>query len=669
MDIFDNDIDFIAEAFKPEGWLAKGIDNYEPREGQVALAYEVAEAMAEGYNVIAEAPTGTGKSFGYGVPAAIHAGRGEKVVIVTANIALQEQLFAKDLPTLAEKLPWDFTYALAKGIGNYLCKDVFEETSNETVLTGWEGPAYERRQWGEVNKWAASTTTGDISELSFEPKGKMRYKFTVTSDDCIGKKCSYYQDCYAIRARAKYKKAQIVVTNYSLFFIDMLLKRQGSEGLLPAYTHVVFDEGHQAAEQARSFMGFRVSRGGITNAARLLNKKYGANSKKGPLPIINETLSKQLNASADRLFSRLTQIFHSKLYNVRFRRAWTGDELGMQQELSDLLSKASEQYREAAKLDLTDERRVELQKTAAKCAEYATNLQYIAEHERKGWVFFMDEENDNVVLKGLPVSVADFLREQLFDHKKGDYPVKSVIVTSATLATTPDDFSYSTSRLGMKGAAELTVDSPFDIEANTLVVLPSMPLPSDPRFAASVATRITEVCEQTEGKALCLFTSWRNLEAVYRELDGNPDMPYTLLKQGDAPRMQLIQRFKEDTNSVLLGTESFWAGVDVPGEALSCVIIDKLPFPNVGDPVQDVLKETSRNYFGAHSIPAAVIAMRQGVGRLIRSVHDRGAIVILDSRVREKGYGKKFTRTFPKNTRIVRDIGEIGYFLNDDIGE
>jgi ATP-dependent DNA helicase DinG len=664
VDTDNRDHDFVRECFGAGGLLARHFPNYEPRVGQVELAYSVDEAMTKGFNTVVEAPTGTGKSIGYGMPAALHAARGENTVIVTANIALQEQLYHKDLPLLAKVLPWKFTYALAKGVGNYLCLDMFDETTNDMILSGFVGNRAEREQWDQVVTWRAKTTTGDLSELPFEPLPSTRFKMTVVAEDCLGSKCAQHGECFSQKARGAAKSAQVVVTNYALFFADLVMKRSGANGVLPKYTHVVFDEGHQAAELARGFLGFRVTRGGIAMATKLLDHKQGATSKRGPLPVINEQLRKRVIAAGDVLFASLTKHYHSSEYSIRFQRKWDADMHGQAKALCGLLEQAGKELREAAVLPgITGERAHELHAMAGRCAKTAVNIMQVADMSDDEWIYFMEEENDRIALKGNPISVAEYLRENLFEYKQADAPVKSVTVTSATLATTVDDFEFIGEQLGIRDAERLSVLSPFDIAANTLLVCPPMPSPQHDRFIASVAERVLDVLDEVGGRTLCLFTSHRVMNAVYEMVRRETKFP--LMKQGEAPRTQLIDRFKRDIESVLFGTESFWAGVDVPGESLSCVIIDKLPFPNISDPLQDVLKARhGKDYFNKVSVPHALLEFRQGAGRLIRTMNDRGVIVVLDSRITEKGYGKQFVRVFPSGTSVVRDLGAIRPFLD-----
>lgn len=657
-----DDYDYVLDVFGADGLLSREFPAYEPRVGQIELAYAVADGMKEGVNVLAEAPTGTGKSLGYGVPATYRASLGEKVVIVTKNIALQEQIVGKDLPLLAKVLPWNFTFALAKGMGNYLCRSAFDESVNKSIMRGVEN-ASDLRQWSNVMKWASATLTGDISELSFEPSFELKQRFTILSEECPGKKCAHYSDCFAIKARQRVRNAGVVVTNYALFFADFAIKLAGAEGVLPRYTHVVFDEGHSAADHARDFLGFRVTQGAIAYAVKLLDHKQGESARKGPMPVVDPDLKMRVTRASDNFFEALTSLYHSDAYKCRFTRPWKEDLKRLADELISSLGESSRSLSKAALLPgISSERALELHSVAAKCGEHASNIMAVKDFKSDEWVFYLEEENDRIALKGKPIDVSSYLRSSLFNAKTGENAVKSVTVTSATLATKVDDYSFISSQLGIGDAEKLTVLSPFNIEENTLIVCPPMPSPQDARWQRSLAERMLEAIQEAKGRTLCLFTSYRSLNAVFNELRGK--CQYPLLKQGSLPRMQLIEKFKTDIPSVLLGTESFWAGVDVPGESLSQVVIDRLPFPNISDPLQDVLRvRKGKSYFNENSVPEAVIAFRQGCGRLLRTVADRGVITILDSRVTEKGYGKVFLRSFPEGTRIVHQLEHIGPFL------
>jgi ATP-dependent DNA helicase DinG len=662
--------DYITQFFSKGGQLSKVFPGYQPRMQQIELAYAVDEAMNNSDYLLAEAPTGTGKSLGYGVPAAHFAGtRGQKVVIVTANIALQEQLVNKDLPLIQRTVPWKFEFALAKGINNYLCLSNFDEAMSEAAFEG--SSADHRGHWNEISKWAASTLTGDLSELSFEAPPALRQKFTTTSDDCIGRKCSFYNQCFAMKAKSAYKRAQVVVTNYSLFFIDLALRgaEPGAEGILPKYTHVIFDEGHKAADIAREFFGFSLSPYGVHTVLNMLDSPAKETSKKGPFYTIDAELKKRGVRKSEEFFELLFKWYKSKEYNIRIRAPFTGRILELARDLQTVLGAASRAFNEASTdVRLNEVRKAETGNYAARCDKYSSSLGAMlipTTFDSSEWVYYLEERGRSVSLNGKPVAVAEFLKKLLFKEgsDKTANDVKSVVVTSATL-----EMKLARKQLGLANPVELRVDSPFDLENQMLMVLPSMPDPSSPMFARKLGSRLIEVLNQSQGRALCLFTSYRVLEEAYAIVLAE-GLPYTILKQGDAPRTQLIAQFKADTSSVLFGTESFWAGVDVPGEALSVVTIDRIPFPNVSDPVQDALKEKNqRSYFGEFSLPIAMLQFRQGAGRLIRAIDDRGVLVCFDPRLLEKPYGRQFVNVLTKSgVKTTRDIQEIGLFLGDPV--
>lgn len=401
--------------------------------------------------------------------------------------------------------------------------------------------------------------------------------------------------------------------------------------------------------------------------ARLLNAKAGAEAKRGPLPEIDAQLKMEIEGAADRLFSALESHYRSREYQVRFRRPWSGELLSLAGRLGGMLEDAARLYTTtAADASLTTERALDLHNNAARAANYAANLRAVSVEPSADWIYYLEDEGERIAIKGKPISVAKYLREKLFAYD-GPGRIKSSTLTSATLTTAPGEFDYVGRQLGLANTDKISVDSPFDFPKNMLVVVPEkMPEPQSDKFPAAVAERLESVINMARGRTLGLFTSYRVLNAVYSILQARVDYP--LLKQGQAPRMQLIESFKKG-HSVLLGTESFWTGVDVPGDALSVVVIDKLPFPNVSDPLQDVLKQKlGRRYFEEVSIPAAALALKQGWGRLIRTTTDRGVVVLLDSRIAEKGYGRKFTRGLPKGVKISRRLEDVGEFLGRSPG-
>ena len=659
----DTDRDYVEEVFGASGLLAARFEGYEPREGQLALARAVDASFARGENLLAEAPTGTGKSLAYAVPAVYHATqRGKRVVIVTANIALQEQLVGKDLPLLRSLLPWPFQYALAKGRANYLCRDAFDDARAEMILMKPSDPR-EAAQWAEVVAWADRTEAGDISELPFEPLHVLRPKFTVSSDECLGKSCGSYDECHANRAYRAMQSAHVVVTNYHMLFAHLVVARDsdGNAGLLPPFDLVVFDEGHKAADIAREFFGFRVTAGGLRWLARLL-AGGGKKSKKGPLEEIDLEFKKRYEGEVERFVALLRGVHRSPDYKARLKEPPRSDSW---QGMVDVLRQAEALYlHTAATRPLATPRKMELMKVGLRCglvANCVVEAMTIAKpHEA---VYFIEEDDrGRCALISKPVHVDATLRSMLFDSADVD----GVAVLSATLRT-GSSFSFVAGELGTGGSrktAELVAPTPFDFEQQAILVVPhDLPEPNAREFPAEVAEVVAGAVERAGGRTLGLFTSYKNLDVAYDRLERQYRGQYRVLRQGEAPRTQLIRAFREDVTSVLLGTESFWQGVDVPGPALSCVVIDKLPFATPDDPICDAVQdEDPKGWFKRYSLPRAIIAFRQGFGRLIRTTTDRGVVVVCDRRLVDKGYGRSFVRALPE-VRLERSLDAIGPWL------
>lgn len=661
---------YVDAVFGAGGILAEAFQGYEPRTGQVALATGIEESIAQGSTLLAEAPTGTGKSIAYSVPASWWAakdnldrdGRGLPrlpAVVVTANIALQEQIVGKDLPQLKKLLPWAFTFALMKGRQNYLCLDKFDELGAEKLtITNQE----DRRQITEVEAWATRTKTGDLSELPFEPSKNVRRLIVIGQDDCTGKQCAHYDACHAERARAIAKDADIVVTNYHMFFVDLSLRKEtdNAAGILPEHKIVIFDEGHKAADIARDFFGFKVTRGGVRAAARLLSAK--ATPKKEAVEIDRE-LQRELQDEADRFFAVLRQYARSDEYETRLK-----DQHPVQsRQIIELLKRAAKLYREAAnRPGWSPGRKRELQKASEKAYGYAVAIEaaMTLQGADGGNVFFIEESETNCALVMKPLKVADTLRESLFETDR----IRSAIVTSATL-TASGRFDFVATELGCEKAEELVAASPFDWSKQCALIVPDrMVDPRGDKFADMVAETMVQTAELADGRMLGLFTSYRVLERAHK-LFLDRGWGDRVMRQGEAPRTQLIARLKEEIGTVLLGTESFWAGVDVPGEALSVVVIDRLPFPSPEDPMLDAYESIhGSRTFKDYSMPRAVIALRQGFGRLIRTTADRGAVVVCDRRIVDKSFGRSFVKSLPP-VRLTRDLHDVARMLGRPVPE
>jgi len=680
---------YIDAVFEPGGYLSSEFAGYTPRAGQVALARAVDHAIAERTHLLAEGPTGTGKSLAYAVPASYYAwSTGRPVVIVTANIALQEQIVNKDLPLLQRIAPWPFTFALMKGRNNYLCEDKrigyeAQKFSGQAGF-GFERGGEERRQLEIVSAWAKdchdagpANETGDVSDLPFVPMGNVWKNFSVSADECKKNSCKYRSDCFANAALDGARRANVVVTNYHMLFAHLSVFRDtGVDVVLPPFEVCVLDEAHKAADIARDFFGFKITQ----DAIRRLGRKVRDES-----PAVFEALE---HSSTYFYHSMLCLRRDPKRYKARITGDFAHEDLESWSQLQVALGSARYIFDERVKA--WGEKRVEIaargdgltkeaddvldemgaaERDRDRCREILTDLGAAMDPKNNlSNVFFLEEdEKGRATVASKLVYASEVLEPTLFRkiarHRDAEGQIVNgnqvtVIATSATLATNGTSFDYVAAELGVpRGYHELVAQSPFDWPRQCLFIVPSeMPDPRDDEFKDAVARMVEKTVLLAGGRTLALFTSNRVLNHTYDAIVGTcRKNRITLLKQGDAPRSKLIETFKKDISSVLLGTESFWAGVDVPGEACSVVIIDRLPFPTPDDPVLDVLSASDDKWFFRYSVPRAMIAFKQGFGRLIRSNECRGVVVCLDQRLSSKRYGRDFLRSLPpvpKSTRI-----------------
>jgi len=674
-------MDYIDDVFGPTGYLAQYFSGYEPRLGQVALARAVENAFSLSRHLLAEAPCGTGKSVAYGVPASWHASRGHRVVIVTANIALQEQLVRKDLPMLKEVLPWKFTYALLKGRGNYWCREAasvahqkyFQDLKQSDPVE--EDAKLAKSQVDKLIAWGASTETGDKSDLSFVPVSSLWSRVSVGEGECGRQDCEYFDNCFYYEAKAKAHVASIIVTNYHLFFMHLYVRcESGKNAVLPAFDRLILDEAHEAADIARDSdaFGFKVSERTVRNVASRIRRRAESkiHTARGPviaaeqklesalvepvdesavttaqevlkqariglqliegecrLPLL---LASNIDKEAIHFFSQLVTYAQPPTYSVRFRQP------NFVEEPTRLVSLLE----------------------AADRSDLARRIIEVVRLEDENTVYFLDKESRTPRVIAKPIDVSVLLHDLMFAT------VQSVVLTSATL-TAGGSFTFVRRELGVpEDALEIVVESPFDFRNQALLVVPTgLPSVESPGFPQAMTDAMREVIDACEGRTLCLFTSNGNLAIAHDKLRGQ--LPYTLLRQGELPRTELTRLFKEDVHSVLLGTNSFWTGIDVPGEALTGLVIDKLPFPNRSDPVVDIICERDPKWFDNYSKPRAAIMLRQGVGRLIRSQRDIGVVVILDRRLVDKYYKRDFFRSLPPMGRSP-DLGDVARFLRGE---
>lgn len=651
--------DYIEETFGIGGHLASINPEFRPRAGQIEIARAVDHVLAKKIHLVAEAPTGTGKSFAYLVPTLYHAlsspdGQRQRVLVVTENIALTEQLINKDLPDLAVALPWPFTFKLVKGRNNYLCPDRLSQARRDGDLAGAV-----KEPGGHlipiIEKWAAKTTTGDKSELAELPPAPIWDLFSVGADDCKGKKCGFYATCPSVKARREAQHADVVVTNYHLLFWHIKLRAlTGLDSILPPYDIVVLDEGHRTAEIGRDLFGFELSMGSIRRIGRFLAAKF----------LDNRALWDNLVQTGESFFGKTMRFKDSLDYKARLRQ---GHPLDPSLLINQLLDVSTFYQKEAssgmlkANTDPDD-----LEKYAGRAVQLAKDFHEACIAPITGNAYFIEDTQSRgrrwVSIKCRPKSVADILAAQLFEKTP-------VVAISATMAVS-NRFDHAVEEFGIQNndRQEIVSESPFDWRKQALFIVPGgMPDPSKDRarFDEVVQKLTGRVMELTKGRTMALFTSVRARDACY-EYVKRLRLPYQLLRQGDMPNTALVEEFKKDVSSCLFGCASFWSGVDIPGEALSCVIIDKLPFLTMDDPVYDLVAESDRNAFNHYMVPRAVIEFKQAFGRLIRRETDRGVVVMMDPRVKppNKNYSGAFWNSLPAFVSQSENIEHIPKFLD-----
>jgi ATP-dependent DNA helicase DinG len=610
----------MAEILGAKGILAKGLAAYEYRPQQVEMAEAVWRALHQGGDLIVEAGPGTGKTFAYLIPVIYS---GHKVIVSTGTKNLQEQLFFKDIPLLKEILPFKFTAAYMKGRENYLCRRRFQIFNQQPLFKVFEEASF----FQEVSRWASRTETGDRAELGGIPEDYSAWaEICCSRDHCLSAECLDHKRCFLTHMRQAAAQAQVLVVNHHLFFADLAIRDAGGE-VIPRYKRVIFDEAHQLEEVITAYFGLSVSNYRLEELARdiqrglLIGRKPSADS----LGIVDD-----LRAKGAQLF---TLFAGEERYRLRefdpLVFSLLSDIRRCLSALRGIMLKRSEQEEIAALIRLTQ--------------ELGEDLEFILSQGDPQYVYWCENRGRGVFLRASPVDVWPELSKRLYPR------LETAVFTSATLST-QGGFKYFRERLGLNDAEELILPSPFDMQNQVVIYLPpGLPEPNAPAFPHAAAKEIEAILAITKGRAFILFTSYKNMREIYGLLKGR--LPYRLLIQGEGPKHLLLEEFKEDVSSILLGTASFWEGVDVPGEALSCVIVDKLPFDPPTEPVTQArierIADEGENPFYRYQIPAAIITLKQGLGRLIRSTEDRGVLSILDSRILTKEYGKLFLQSLP----------------------
>ncbi|EOI5771190.1 ATP-dependent DNA helicase [Cronobacter sakazakii] len=633
----------MTDDFAADGQLANAIPGFKPREPQRQMAQAVSAAIEAATPLVVEAGTGTGKTYAYLAPA-LRAGK--KVIISTGSKALQDQLYSRDLPTVAKALEFKGRLALLKGRSNYLCLERLEQQA----LAGGDLPVQTLSDVIQLRGWANETVDGDISTCGRVAEDAPVWPLvTSTNDNCLGTDCPPYKDCFVVKARKKAMEADVVVVNHHLFLADMVVKESGFAELIPEAEVIIFDEAHQLPDIASQYFGQSLSSRQLLDLARDIIIAYRTEVKD----------TQQLQKCADRL-AQSTQDFRLQLGDPGFRG-------NLRELLADasisrallLLDDALELCYDVAKLSLG--RSALLDAAFERATLYRARLKRLKEINQPGYSYWYECNSRHFTLALTPLTVADKFQDVIAE-KGGSW-----IFTSATLSVN-DDLHHFTDRLGIHEAKTLLLPSPFDYARQALLCVPrGLPQTNQPQAGKALARMLQPLIEANQGRCFMLCTSHAMMRELAEQFRATMTLP--VLLQGETSKSQLLDQFISAGNALLVATSSFWEGVDVRGDALSLVIIDKLPFTSPDDPLLKARMEDCRlrggDPFDEVQLPEAVITLKQGVGRLIRDVDDRGVLVICDNRLVMRPYGAVFLKSLPPTPR-TRDIGEAARFLTDE---
>lgn len=645
----------MQEIFGKNGLIAKYHKDYEYRDGQIKMAEAVLKAFEEKKHLIVEAGTGTGKTLAYLVPAIAAAlGQKKRIIISTGTKNLQEQLMEKDIPFLQKVMPKKFSAANMKGRANYACLYRIAKAETQPILEG----ADEMDYFEEIRHWARESKTGDRSELVNLPENLSFWgRINAKSETCLGQKCPDFEPCYITRMRQKAEEADIVIVNHHLFFADLNIRGNEYGRVLPDYSAVIFDEAHLIEDIAADYFGFQVSTFQIDELVRDADN----------LPITDAIatreitkLSARIIGLADQFWTRFiqgrTQDGRFPLAPNAFAQKMTNGDIQPTALGEAYFALDSSLERLETAIDVYAEKMTEAESLVRRVRQTRFDLDFVCSQAEKNYVYWLERRGRGMFLRASPIDVSTLLQEKLFDK------LETVVMTSATLSTN-GKFNFIKDRLGLDNSKTDTLLAPssFDYQKQAIIYLPkAMPEPRAPEFNQMAANEIIKLLNITNGRAFVLSTSNAAMNQLFELVSMRVNFP--CLVQGSMSKAGLLERFRKTPNAVLFATSSFWQGVDVQGEQLSCVIIDKLPFAVPTDPIVAArtrfIDDNGGKSFFDYSVPQAVITLKQGIGRLIRSATDKGVIALLDPRLKTKGYGKDFINSLPR-TRVTSDLKDV----------
>ena len=661
--------DRVAEIFTDSGSLARSLPAFESRPAQRDMAEAVAETLETGGVLLVEAGTGTGKTLAYLVPAILS---GQRVLISTGTKNLQEQIYFKDLAVLREALDVPFTATYMKGRGNYLCLQRFElfREGARTATLQLFGESASQIFLPIIDEWSRRTETGDRAEIADLPEDLPFWgEIAATSENCTGTECPLYTDCFVTRMRSRAEESNLVVVNHHLMCADAAVRQSAYGEVIPECSYAIVDEAHQLEDVATQYFGVAVSTYRFDELARDGERAISAGAAGEKAPELREALDRAKDRAHD-FFRTVASIVPQRSQASENRVRVTSKSLEPCYEDAAVVMSALDVLESTAALikppppdpDRTlDVPKMDLVALARRAGELRDELRFILRANEPDYVYFLETRGRGLFLRAAPIDVSSILRDVLFDR------MKATVLTSATL-TVDGTFDFVRSRLGLERSGStqfVKLPHEFDYRRQAILYLPRrMPDPRSADFTAAAAREIISILEATHGRAFVLFTSYASLRAIQQIAE--IELPYPVLVQGSAPRSALLEQFRTTPNAVLLATSSFWQGVDVMGEALSCVIIDKLPFASPGDPITaariEAIADRGGQPFGEYQVPLAILALLQGLGRLIRHRDDRGVLAVLDPRLQTMGYGRRFLASMPP-AGITREIADIERFL------